>query len=109
MANKDFGVLTDEKFEFLYEVVKDGNGVVQRGICLGDTNYQNEALCLVVNKGEVRRFAASGVGIANYINSDGVAEMLREIRIQLERDGRTVEELSIGTDGKLILKSNYNG
>lgn len=69
---------------------------------VGDTTAQNQALILLLHKGELRENPAVGVGISDMLLDNDLSLWKREIREQLEIDGQTVNSVTVTTTGITI-------
>lgn len=84
--------------------LETGNG----DFLLGDPTYQNQELLLLSQKGEWKENPTIGVGISNYLLDEGKADLLRDIRIEFNRDGMKVEKISMDAKGKLLIAASYD-
>lgn len=91
------GILLDADFGF---AIANGDFVV------GDTTYQNKALLLTLEKGELRESVAVGVGIEKYLLGSDEQLLETEIRKQFSLDGLTIESLSV-SNGVIEEVSSY--
>ena len=73
---------------------------------VGKSDEQHKHLLLTVQKGAIKQFPGTGVGIATYLESDDVGGLLREIAIQWTADGMTINKLTI-IDTQLIYDAEY--
>jgi hypothetical protein len=76
------------------------------GLVIGDTTYQNQAIILICQKGELKNAPLAGVGINDICNDHLLGLWKREIIEQLESDGQTISKLEITTK-KLELDAKY--
>lgn len=104
---KHTGILLDDNLDLKVEVVKDSDGLITQGIVVGDTTYQNQILLLHANKGEIKEFPTSGVGVQNYLEDDSSEALAREIRSEFTDDGMTVSSIEINMP-QLNIEANYN-
>ena len=63
-------------------------------LAIGTSDLQHQQHLLIGQKGSVKQFPDTCVGIENYINTSETTEMLREIRFQFEQDGMVVNTIS---------------
>ena len=75
-------------------------------IVLGTSNQQQSQILLIAEKGSIRQFPTVGVGAVNYLESEDVAGLLREVRMQFTQDGQNVESISF-SNNQLNIKSDY--
>ena len=81
------------------------NGDLNIGISEG----QHLEHLLIAQKGSVKQFPDTGVGIENYLNESEIDDMLREVRYQFEQDGLTVNAVAYDeTQSNLTYDANYN-
>lgn len=88
------------------DVRRDASGLITSGLVLGDILHQNQALILVLHKGDLKSDVSVGVGIDRMLLDNERLTWTREIREQLEMDGQKVEDVSI-TDRQIIIKAQY--
>ena len=87
-------------YDIAVDVQRDASGLITSGLVLGDILHQNQALILVLHKGDLKSDVSVGVGIDRMLLDNERLTWTREIREQLEMDGQTVEEVAI--DNKSI-------
>lgn len=88
------------------KVVNDASGRIASGLVVGDILHQNQALILVLHKGDLKDDVSVGVGIDRMLLDNDWLGWEREIRDQLEMDGQKVEEVKV--DNKTIkIKASY--
>lgn len=80
----------------------DAEGKIISGLVLGDTLRQNQALILVLNKGELKERPSVGCGIADMLLDHDPLFWRSMIREQLEMDGQKVSKINITTQGIMI-------
>ena len=88
------------------DVRRDASGLIASGLVLGDILHQNQALILLLHKGDLKSDVSVGVGIDRMLLDNERLTWTREIREQLEMDGQKVENVSI-TDRQIIIKAQY--
>ena len=81
-------------------------GIITSGLVLGDILHQNQALILVLHKGDLKSDVSVGVGIDRMLLDNERLTWTREIREQLEMDGQKVEDVRI-TGKQIIIKAAY--
>lgn len=84
----------------------DEEGKILSGLVLGDTLRQNQALILVLNKGELKERPTVGCGIADMLLDHDPLFWRSMIREQLEMDGQKVNRIGITTQG-IIIDAQY--
>lgn len=92
---RDF--LLDENGDLAFE-----NGDIKTG----ESDQQHQRLLLLFEKGSLKEFPATGVGVYSYLESESPSELLREVRSQYLADGMNVRNVAF-EDGKLKVDANY--
>jgi len=64
------------------------------GLVVGDTSKQDQALLLLSAKGDAKDYGDRGVGLIDFINADDVPGLISETRVQLVKDGWTVNSVT---------------
>ena len=93
-------------YDIAVDVQRDASGLITSGLVLGDILHQNQALILVLHKGDLKSDVSVGVGIDRMLLDNERLSWTREIREQLEMDGQKVEDVRI-TDKQIIIKAAY--
>ncbi|MBQ6176664.1 MAG: hypothetical protein IJK29_05640 [Bacteroidales bacterium] len=93
-------------YDIAVDVQRDASGLVTSGLVLGDILHQNQALIVVLHKGDLKSDVSVGVGIDRMLLDNERLSWTREIREQLEMDGQKVEDVRI-TDKQIIIKAAY--
>lgn len=93
-------------YDIAVDVQRDSSGLITSGLVLGDILHQNQALILVLHKGDLKSDVSVGVGIDRMLLDNERLTWTREIREQLEMDGQKVEDVRI-TDKQIIIKAAY--
>lgn len=84
---------------------RDADGHV-RGLVPGDVLRQNQALILVLHKGELKERPAVGCGLSDMLLDDDPLLWRSVIREQMEMDGQSVAKVAITTTG-VVLDAEY--
>jgi len=100
------GIQLNKEYDLTIQIRKDAKGLIVSGMQVGDVTYQNQALILSVQKGEIKASPLTGVGINDICNDHEFALWKREITEQLERDGQQIHKLEINEKG-LVLDATY--
>ena len=95
-----------EDYDVRVAVRKDAAGKIAEGLVVGDILRQNQALILVLHKGELKSDPSVGVGLSDMLLDHDLLTWKREIREQMELDGQTVRNVSIDND-KIVIDSEY--
>lgn len=107
MARK-IGILIDnDTLDLKVSVERSGTGQITRGLVIGHSLYQNQALILNCHKGEIKEHPAMGVGISDMIADDDITGWKREITLQMEADSMIVNKIEISSQ-KLIIDADYS-
>lgn len=86
---------------------EDGDLVIKdNDLYVSKSDEQHKMLLLTIEKGAIKQYPVTGVGIATYMESEDVAGLLREIAMQWTSDGMKVNKLSI-VDSQLIHDAQY--
>lgn len=93
-------------YDMAVDVQRDASGLITSGLVLGDILHQNQALILVLHKGDLKSDVSVGVGIDRMLLDNERLTWTREIREQLEMDGQKVEDVRI-TGKQIIIKAAY--
>lgn len=93
-------------YDLSVKVETDGTGKILSGLVVGDILYQNQALILSFNKGEVKSDVSVGVGINRMLQDNDWLGWSREIREQLEMDGQKVESVVVNSR-EIKIKAQY--
>lgn len=93
-------------YDVTVAVRKDAAGKIAEGLVVGDILRQNQALILVLHKGELKSDPSVGAGLSDMLLDHDLLTWKREIREQMELDGQTVESVAIDND-KIVIDSEY--
>ncbi|MDR0603588.1 MAG: hypothetical protein LBG80_04705 [Bacteroidales bacterium] len=93
------GIQINNNYELEIKVRRDKDGIIVSGLSIGDTTYQNQALILICQKGELKSSPLTGVGINDICNDNQFTLWKREIIEQLEADGQTIYKLQLDSKG----------
>lgn len=89
--------LTD--YDLTVNVLRDSSGKITGGLVIGDILRQNQALILLLHKGELKSDPSVGVGISDMLLDHNLRIWKREIREQMELDGQTVNSVDVSASG----------
>lgn len=96
--------------DFLVNTETGDLKISNKDLVVGWSNDQHHEHLLIAQKGSIKQFPDTGVGIENFLNDSGIDEMLREIRFQFEKDGNNLKELSFNEQtGDLKYDADYPG
>jgi hypothetical protein len=79
-------------------VERDEHGRITRGLVVGSTLHQNQALLLSLHPGEMKDNPSVGVGISDMLMDSDPLYWRGAIRNQLVRDGQNVQSIVITSD-----------
>lgn len=102
------GILLDDGLDLQIKPVYDTNGKITKGVVIGNSIYQNQALILITNQGEWKLSPLVGVGIETLLMTKDYAALRREIRKQMERDGQQVKDVIFSPNNKLTIDADYS-
>jgi|SRR5690554_418938 len=112
---KDFGIqLVDSNDQGNYMDIKvdpivAGNGKIEQGLALGNTQKQNELLILACNPGEIRNSPTIGVGLADATldESGDLLAFRHKIRRNYKLDGLKITNLDLYDINNINIESSY--
>lgn len=81
------------------DIKRDSLGLIQRGLTLGDTLNQNQAIILAIHQGELKEYPMMGVGIGDMLLDNDPIYWRTRIKEQLEMDGEKVDSVKISRTG----------
>jgi hypothetical protein len=96
---------TGNTYELLIQVKRPG-GIITQGIAIGDVTYQNQAMLLMAQKGELKEYPTVGVGLSDIVNDENLTGWKAEIIAQFEDDGQRIDKLILNEKG-LTLGAKY--
>lgn len=65
---------------------------------VGESTKQHQSLMIRLNKGELRQFPKTGVGVDSFLQDDNPGDVEPEIRKQFEADGMTIRDIDVRFD-----------
>lgn len=107
---KDKGLLLDPGTgDLQISTKRNALGVIEQGLVIGNTVYQNQAVILQAFKGEFKEYPTMGAGIFDIVCDNDPTGWKREIALQLELDGMTVNDVDIDfIKNKLTIDAGYS-
>lgn len=103
---KGKGILLGDDYDLQIQPVRDDGGKIVSGLMIGNTLFQNQALILSFQPGELKLNPYVGVGIAGMLHGKDYLKWRRTIRQQLEYDGQVVTKVSLNAK-KLEIDATY--
>lgn len=106
---KGIDILLDPQTgDLMASTARNAAGLIDRGLEIGDTTWQNQAVILQAFQGEFKEFPTLGVGISNLLGDNEMTGWKREIALQLEADDMKVREVDIDiANKKLVIDAVY--
>lgn len=105
---KDRGIVITDDYDFQITVHRDNEAKITAGLTLGNILYQNQAIILLAQPGEIKSSPLVGVGIENILNDEDLLGWQRTIRLQMELDGQVVTRITFGKDQNLEINAKYS-
>lgn len=93
-------------YDLVVNVTRDASGKIAGGLVIGDILRQNQALILLLHKGELKSDPSVGIGISDMLLDHNLQAWKKEIREQMELDGQKVDSVQIEVSG-LVIDSKY--
>lgn len=93
-------------FEPSVKVRYGPDGKITEGLQVGDTLRQNQALILVLHKGELKERPSTGCGIEDMLLDNDPMYWRSLIREQMEMDGQTVSKVAVTKTG-ITIEATY--
>jgi hypothetical protein len=100
------GILLKEDYDLAVEVRRDAAGRIAQGLMVGNATHQNQALILLLQKGELKLSPLTGAGVGDMVNDHDMGAWKREITEQIEADGQRITKLDVGAAG-LTVEAHY--
>lgn len=95
------GILLDQEFNLVVDVVRDSSGKITRGLVLGNNDYQRCHIITIAQKGDIKGAPTLGFGIENYMRGvviDNNQKFKTELQKELKTDGINAEVV-VSADG----------
>lgn len=106
---KYIGIALQPNFDIAIDVKRDANGMIVQGMYLANTTYQNQAIILQAQKGEIREYLDMGVAMTDELNNDeDTSEIARIIRDEFTKDDIKTDSVTYNeSTGKMEIKAAY--
>lgn len=102
------GILVSNNYDLQINVKKDAAGKITSGLRIGNTLYQNQALILILQPGELKLNPIVGVGLENIVMDNDYLGWRKKIRQQMELDQQDVRDVSFGRNQQLKIDASYS-
>ena len=93
------GILLDDNYGLKIEPVRLQNGLIAKGMVVGNIDYQRCRMIVEAQKGEFKEFPTLGFGIDNYLKSVTVQkqrQFVTELTKELKSDGMATAKVTVG-------------
>jgi hypothetical protein len=80
--------------------------IVDGDLVIGESTTQHQQLLLLTNKGDWKENPLVGVGATGFLKEENESGLMQEIRIQFEKDGMEVNNISIQS-GAIEIDAKY--
>lgn len=101
------GSLAGDLMDLKIDVVRDNNGLIIQGFCVGDTMQQNQAMILMASPGEFHFNPTLGVAIDELLLDDDYLKFRHRIREHFVKDGLRVKTLELSEGKPLKIEAYY--
>lgn len=107
---KNRGILLDPATgDLSVSVRRNAAGLIDQGLEVGVTAFQNQALILQAFKGEFKEYPTLGVGISDLLSDNETTGWRREIALQLGADGMKVKSVDLDLkNNRLTIDAEYD-
>jgi hypothetical protein len=106
---KGKGILLNDNYDLQVAPVRAADNKIISGLVVGNTLYQNQAIILQVQPGEIKEMPVLGVGINDVALDDDFLYWRQRIRKHMELDGQDVNEVRFDLNKKLVIDAAYKG
>lgn len=96
-----------EPIDLKIDVQRNGDGLITRGLVVGDVMNQNQALIIMSNPGEFPFSPTLGVAINDLILDNDYLRMRHRIREHFAKDGLKVKKLEFSEGKPLVIDASY--
>ncbi|SDX12173.1 hypothetical protein [Flavobacterium degerlachei] len=96
-----------EAIDLKIEVQRDGNGKIAKGLIIGNTLSQNQALLLIANPGEIKFVPTLGVAIVELTLDNDYLRFRHRIREHFSKDGLNVRAVELSQGKPLKIEASY--
>jgi hypothetical protein len=93
-------------YDLSISVARNAIGQITKGFLIDSTLYQNQAMILRTQPGQIKEFPAAGVGLLDIVNDNEIDMWKKRITQQLEADGQKISKLILNTQG-IALEAKY--
>jgi hypothetical protein len=93
---------------FDYKHTAEDDLLIQGGdFVVAETTLQHQSLITRIEKGELRQFPKTGVGINSYLLDDNTGDAFQELQRQYKADGMIIRKLQVFSDGSINADCYY--
>lgn len=93
-------------YDLSLSVKRNSLGQITQGLIIGSTLYQNQAMILRTQPGQIKEHPQAGVGLLDIVNDHEIDMWKKRITQQLEADGQRISKLLLNTQG-IALEAKY--
>lgn len=76
-------------------------------VVASDSDQQHREHLLLIEKGTLKQFPGTGVGVFKFLEAEEPGALLREISIQFSADGMQVKQVGFDNNNQLIIEAPY--
>ncbi|ASZ11102.1 hypothetical protein KTO58_19725 [Chitinophaga pendula] len=104
---KSIGIqLNEHDLTLKLSPIRDSEGIIIRGLTVGDVTRQNIGLLLICHPGELENPFA-GIGLSDIALDIDLLAWRHKIREQLQAEGLTVGSLAFANNNELFIDAEY--
>lgn len=104
---RGIGITINDNMRLKVVPKRNSDGLIISGMVVGETLYQNQALILLVQPGEIKEKPTMGVGLGNGIFDEAFSSWRRKIWQKLELDGQLVKDVVVGHNENIKIDASY--
>lgn len=102
------GILLNDEYDFQVKPERGSSGKIERGLVIGRSLFQNQAIIIGCHAGEISESPQLGVGIEDMLLDNDYPLWRRAIRMNMERDGQTVNDVVFSKHKRLSIDADYS-
>lgn len=96
-----------ESMDLKIDVLRNGDGLITRGLMVGDIMNQNQAIIIMSNPGEFPFVPTIGCAIQDLILDNDYLRMRHRIRDHFSKDGLKIQKLEFSEGKPLVIDAIY--